>query len=306
MPEISNDRIQSKIFEIEEEYKNRIAEVTSDAAERVQRLQGEEPDPNKFEATLKVTFDVKWRITTIKFDIPRFSMERENIKFDIPEVRMKAEEIKFDVPSTRMVRKCVFKKPVFRGLKWYSECVYMDVPEVYKKRVTIKLDIPQFNRKRFEVKFDKPVVSRKRIEIKLHLPQFYVKDISAELKEYERKAEEISGDVNFKMAEIQSEFRVAIESAIGMEIEEIFDETRASLIGSRDAISKDFDVAVSPTKTTIRTLKENNAQDEVARLEGELSRVVSEYELVLNEIDSALREISDQEDGVLRDLRVLS
>lgn len=305
MLQLADDRISVRVSTIEEEYKKRIAEVTFEAAERVQRLQDEEPDPNKFEAVLKVTFDVKWRITTIKFDIPRFSMERENIKFDIPEVRMKTDEIKFDLPSTRMVRKCVFKKPVFRGLKWYSECVYMDVPEVYKKRVTIKLDVPQFNRNRVEVKFDKPVVSRKRVEIKLHLPQFYVKDISAELKEYERKAGEIGEDVNFKMAEIQSEFRAAIESAIGMEIAEIFDETRASLIGSRNEISKNFDAAVSPTKTAIKTLKENNAKNEVARLEGELSRVVSEYELVLNEIDSALREISDQEDGVLRDLHVL-
>ena len=299
-----NVGIEQKVELLREKYAQKIAAIRKTGAERLRQIDENAPDPSDFEAALNFTFDVKWKITSIKFDIPKFSMEREVLKFDIPEVRMKTEEIKFDVPSTRMVRKCIAKKPVFRHWKWYNECIYAKVPEVYMKRVSFKTDIPKFNSKRVDIKFDKPVVKMEPTEIKLHLPHFYLKKLDVQIEGHKNEIEDVASDMTSEISVVQIEMKSELEAEIGAEISLMFDELRDDIIKERDNVSMSYEEAISKTKAAINILKGNNATDEVTKLETQLSKIVEDYKNILADLDATIKDISKQEEEALRSLRI--
>lgn len=302
--ENSNAVIQKKVDELKEKFEARVQAIRQKGSEQLGNINDDAPDPSDTEAMLNLTFDVKWKLTSIKFDVPQFSMERETIKFDIPEVTMKIKELKFDVPATRMVRKCIAKKPEFHGFKVKWTCIYAHVPEAYMKRVTIKTDIPQFSSKRVEIKFDKPVVKMERVEIKLHLPQFYLRKLDAQIEDHKEKVEDVAADMTAEIASAQTELKASLQSEIGEEIELMFDDLRESILKERTNVESAYDEAIGKTKSAIRILKENNAVDEVARLEGELSKLVSDYQQLLADLDKALKEMNAQQHEALTSLKI--
>ncbi|NOQ71559.1 MAG: hypothetical protein GQ574_06135 [Crocinitomix sp.] len=300
----TNNKIQERVEAIKEKFENRVEAIRKNGAEKIKTINEDAPDPSNTEAALNFTFDVKYRITSIKFDVPKFSMEREVIKFDIPEVRMETEEIKFDVPATRMKRKCVAKKPEFHGFKVKWKCIYMHVPEVYKKRITIKTDIPKFTSKRVEITFDKPVVKMDTIEVKMHLPQFYLKKVDVQIDEHKNEIEDVATDMTSEIAVLQNEMKRSLTEEISEEIDLMFDTLREDILKEREAISANYDKAIMETKSAIKRLKENNATAKVKNLEEKLSQLVSEYKLVLTDLDKALEGLNQQEEESIRSLKI--
>lgn len=308
MSTINDQRIQQKVDEVKTRFEERIVQIQKDGAERINRITDDTPEPGAMGAVIDLIFDVKWKVTSIKFDIPKFSMERETIKFDVPEVKMELKSIKFDVPATRMVKKCIAKKPEFycKGLKCTVKytCIYADIPEPYMKTIEIKTDIPKFTSKRMEIKFDKPVVKMETTEIKLHLPQFFLKELSAELKEQEKDIERESQVMTSQIAQAEMEMKISMESEIAKELDMIYDEIRGQLLKERENVAGNYDGAIAQTKAAIKTLKENNAVDEVTRLEAELSKLVQDYSALLAEIDRSIEALNQQETEALQGMKI--
>ena len=182
--------------------------------------------------------------------------------------------------------------------------MYMDFPEVYMKRMEIKMDYPEFSMKRQELSFDKPVITFETVEIKLDLPQFHLRDLSGDLREQEADLTEIGREMETQVALAQKEMDAALVTGVGDQIEVIFDEIRQQLTDERAGISKQFDDAIAKMKSTIKTLKENNATDEVPKLEGELAKLVEDYKTVLDEIDASIKQLNDEQLKVINSIGV--
>lgn len=302
----TDKQIKQQVEQIKEKFTKRIEEIREKGAERIKQINEDAPDPSNVEAALNFTFDVKWENTSLKFDIPKFTIEREVLKFDIPEVKMETEEIKFDVPSTRMVNKCVAKKPEFYGfppkIKW--TCIYTKFPEVYMKRISIKTDVPKFNSKTVEIKFDKPVVEMETLEIKLKLPQFYLKETDAEIEAHSREIEGVAVEMTSDISEARTEMKAMLHSEVANEIDLMFDGLREEILKERNNVSKSYEEVISKTKSTIKTLKENNANKQVNNLENELSKIVDEYINVLRDFDNSLGVLNKQEEKALKNLNI--
>lgn len=298
MSQFNDERIQQKVDEVKRKFEERIAKIQEEGNRRIKKITDDSPDPNAAEAVLNATFEIKSKITSIKFDVPKFSMEREILKFDVPEVKMELKSIKFDVPATRMVRTCLFKKPEFKSsgfppritVKW--TCVWGDKPEVYMKTIEIKTDIPRFTSKRVEIIFDKPVVKMETVEIKLHLPQFYVKELSGQFKEQEREVQEVGQELTAEIAKVESEMQLSLQAEVAAEIEKMDEGMREDLMKERNSVCKYYDEAIAKTKAAIKILKENNAIGEVANMEKELSKMVKDYQNILADIDKGLQACS--------------
>lgn len=283
--------------ELEAKFKAKMAEIKTRYAEEMNSITGEMPDPNTFEALINFSFDVKWKNTKIKFDVPKIYSKRETIKFDIPEVKMKTDSIKFDVPSTKRERKCVAKKPVFRSWKWYSECIYLDVPVPYMKRVEIKLDIPKFNSKRVDISFDIPEIRMERVDVSFKIPHFYLREVRAEIRDKQMELQEVAKRMEAEMNRESEQFKVQIEKIISASIGEQFDDMREKLIEQRNNIQVPFDDAVASGKSAANALRANGATDHLARIEGEISKIVENYKGTMETIDASLNEITAQEEG---------
>ncbi|RBW61947.1 hypothetical protein DS884_02790 [Tenacibaculum sp. E3R01] len=297
-------RIQEKIKKKEALLKEKIEALQKSAKSRIDDL--EKPNPSDFEAAIDLQFDIKWKITSIKFDIPKFSMELEKISFDIPEVKMETEKISFDVPAIRMKRACLFKKPEFHGFppKVYMKCVYGNKPEIYTKRVEFKTDIPKFSSKRIEIKFDKPVVKMETIEIKMHLPQFYLTSVEGEIKNYSEDVQEIGNDMNSEAKKLSDNFSNEINTELKQDIKDLFDEIQNSLIKSREEISVNYNTGITNIKTSIKRLKEANATDKVKELESQLAILITDFENALKTIDENLEDLAKEESEVFMNFSV--
>ena len=282
---------------LEAELKSKITTIKTKYAAEMEPVIGSMPDPSNFEALVNLEFEVKWKMKTFSFDVPKIYSKREVVKFDIPEVRMERDSIKFDVPATKMERKCAFKKPVFRGWKWYSECVYMHVPVIYKKRVEIKLDVPKFNSKRVDFSFDIPEVKMERTSFSTKIPHFYLRSVSGQISDAQLQIEAIGKRMN---EEIQAEtlaFKTKIDEAIAFEVSSSFDGLRANMIDQRDGISSPYNDAISASKTAIKSLKAQGAQAKVAELESALGDVANRYAETIEIIDENLGNLSEEEAG---------
>lgn len=310
MSQTNEQRIQQKVDEVKKRFEERIAKIQENGNERIQKIGEDSPDPNSFEAGVNATFDVKWKLTSLKFDIPKFTMQKETIKFDVPEVKMELKVMKFDVPATRMVRTCLFKKPEVTvsgfppRVTTRMTCVWGDKPEIYMKTIEIKTDIPKFSTKRLEIIFDKPVVKLETTEIKLNLPQFFLKELSGELREQKRDIESVGQDMTSDISKAESEMKISLQSEIASELEKINDEIREELLKERKNISSYYDDAISKTKSAIKILKENNANEEVARLESELSKLVKDFQDILSEIDKGLESMNSTISESMNGLKV--
>lgn len=310
MAETNEQRIQQKVDEVKKTFEEKIAKIQEDGSQRIKKISDESPNPSAVEAGINATFDVKWKVTSIKFDIPKFSTQKETIKFDVPEVRMELKIIKFDVPATRMVRTCLFKKPevTVRGISVTVKnvCVWGDKPEVYMKTTEIKTDIPKFTTKRLEIIFDKPIVKLETTEIKLSLPQFFLKELSGELKEQKEDIENVGQSMTSEIAQAETEMKISLQSEVSHELSEINDETHEELLKARKEVCSYYDDAIAKMKSSIKILKENNANEDVITIEGELSKLVKDYGDILLEIDKGLENINTSITDSMNGLKMAS
>ena len=102
------------------------------------------------------------------------------------------------------------------------------------------------------------------------------------------------------ISKAESEMKISLQSEIASELEKINDEIREELLKERKNISSYYDDAISKTKSAIKILKENNANEEVARLESELSKLVKDYQDILSEIDKGLESMNQKESNYFR------
>lgn len=283
---------------LEAELKTNITTIKTKYAAEMEPIIGSMPDPSNFEALINLEFEVKWKMKTFSFDIPKIFSKREVVKFDIPEVRMERDSIKFDVPATKMERKCAFKKPVIRhGYKLYMECVYMHVPVFYKKRIEIKLDVPKFKSKRIDFSFDIPEVKMERASFSTKIPHFYLRSVTGQISDAQLQIEAIGKRMNEEIQAETAAFKIKIDEAIALEVSSSFDGLRTNMIEQRDGISSPYNDAISASKTAIKSLKAQGAQAKVAELETTLSEVVNRYTETINIIDENLNNLSDEETG---------
>ncbi|MEQ1675619.1 MAG: hypothetical protein ABL876_02885 [Chitinophagaceae bacterium] len=303
----TDPRIQKTLDAVKERFEKKLNEIKQKGAERIKEVTDESPDPNSAEATVNMTFDVKFKTTSIKFDVPKFSKELQKIIFDIPAVTMKTKTISWDVPATKMERRCIAKKPVitcnWRGCKTEMKCIYMDMPVGYMKRMEIKVNMPEFTMKKQELSFDKPVIKFETVEIILKLPQFHLRDLSGDLREQEDEFKDIGSDMEGQMAVAKKEMDQALINEVGDQVEIIFEEIRKQLIDERVNVGKQFDDAIAKMKSAIKILKENNATAEVSKMEGELAKLVEDYKTTLNEIDASIEQLNKEQLQVINSIK---
>ncbi|WP_443939645.1 hypothetical protein [Pedobacter sp. MW01-1-1] len=316
MSDQTDPRIQQKLDEIQARFQERIKKIQENGAAKINEITDDSPEPNNVEATLNVTFDVKFKTTEIKFDIPRIGKELQRVIFDVPVVTMELKTISWDVPTTKMETRCITKKPVTvcKGgggwppklpsctIKW--ECVYMDFPVVTMKRMEVKLDMPQFSTRQQEISFDKPVFSMETITIKLDLPQFYLRDLSGDLREQEAEFEEVGKEMESQVALANNEMNDSLVTEVGGQVDVIFNEIRAQLLQERAKVAQQFDEGIAKMKISINTLKENNATEEVARLETELAKLIEDYKNVLDEIDANMKDLNKEQEDVINSIKL--
>lgn len=307
METLNDPGIEKAVESVKERFEQKLEAIKEKGNSKIQEVQEDSPDPNAVEATVDITFDVKFKDTSIKFDIPRFSTALHKIIFDMPQVTMKTKSISWDVPATKMERRCIAKKPVFKcsGLKCTTkmECIYMDMPVAYMKRMEIKTDVPEFVMKPQDISFDKPVITMETVEIILKLPQFHLRDLSADLKEQEGEFQDIGREMEAEVAVAKREMDEALLTEVGSEVEKVFDGIRQQLIEERGKVSVQFDDAIAKMKTAIKTLKENNAVDEVAALEKQLGELVTNYTDVLKDIDNGIEELNREQKRVMEEIK---
>jgi hypothetical protein len=215
------------------------------------RAEGEQMErdfekPSTVGAIIKVDIDVSWEKTDIIFDLPSVRMKRHQISFDLPEVRMNTKDMSFDTPSVKMVTKTVGKYPCFKGLKWYSCDMKMDVPEFFMERQEIRMDIPEVTMKRHELSFDLPEFFMGQINWSLHLPQFKIINVSAETQAMKDKGEGLKARADKLTAAMKTEIDTIMAGG--------FSEGAQALASERNAVAQPFNDAIGVLTQTINDL----------------------------------------------------
>nr|WP_314499245.1 hypothetical protein [uncultured Chryseobacterium sp.] len=304
----TDPRIQAKLNEVQARFEKRLEEIKTSGTEKINNVMDDSPDPSSIEVTIDMTFEVELKNTTIKFDIPKFSKELQKILFDVPIVKMYTKSLSWDVPATKMEKRCIAKKPVvtcnWKGCTTKMKCMYMDFPIVYMKRMEIKVDMPEFSMKKQELSFDKPVIKLETVEIILKLPQFHLRDLSADLKKQENELKEIGSEMESQIAVAKNEMDLSLVTEVADQVELVFDDIRNQLITERMNVSSQFDNAISTMKNTIKILKENNASEEIPKLESELSKLIEDYKTILSEIDLCIEQLNNEQLQVINSIKI--
>jgi hypothetical protein len=290
-------KIEEIIQSIKDKFEKRIEEIKAKGAKKIDNIEDDTPEPSQVEAVLNVTFDVKWKTTSIKFDVPQFAMKTKAISFDIPEVKMELSSIKFDVPKTRWKMKCVVKNPVGRGCLTKTK-----VPEIYMDTIEVKTDIPKITSKTMEIKLDVPEIRMETTEIKLSLPQFYMRSLEGQINEQEKDIQAVSNEMTGSIAAAEADMKNNLKLNISAELESLFNEMIEEVLDKREGICLQYDDAVAKMKSSIKILKENNAVDEVKRLEGQLDKIVQDYIAVVAQIDESIKQIGLQKQQAIASL----
>ena len=252
-----------------------------------QQMQDDFEEPSPGGAVLTVDFDVSWNKTDIKLDIPSARMRRYDISFDLPEVRMNRKDMSFDTPSTRMVRKKVGEYPCFKGWKWYSCDIIIDVPEFFMDRQEISMDIPEVYKKRVDIAFDLPEFFMNRVEWSLHLPQFKIINVSAEVQEMEDRGKNLRAKSEQLSAAMKAEIDTVLANA--------FSEGSQTVVEKRNAVTAPFDAAIGQITKTIDELVAKKvdpikvpANDGNINLRKTLEEVVAQREAALANFDASI------------------
>lgn len=295
-----NPETQAKIDQITLDFYTKVQEIQTNYEPQKEKIEEDYPNPENWEAALGADIVVTWVDTSLKFDLPEFTMKTQPISFDLPSVTMNLQIISFDVPETFMETTCIAKVPKWYGpFKVKMECIYMDVPKVRNKRIEIKLDVPEISSNRVEWTFDIPEVTMKTTEIIMTLPQITVREVSVTIAQkqeaYSSLANEMSKDINDEQLLMQSRMK----SEVFLPMANVISEQREKMILQRVEISKSFDFPVQLMKNTINTLKQNNAFEKVSELEVQLAKLVTEYQRALTEVDKAIDELAKQEKIIL-------
>lgn len=299
--------LQTKTEELSKNFEIKINEIVENGKIDIDQIDEEYEDPNAVETTVKAKVDVKWKMKSIKLDLPKIQMRKEDVSFDIPELHTELEEIRFKVPATRLVEKCISKAPKVIKIfppKIEMVCLNVLVPEVYMKEVSIKIDLPKLRKKRIEIKFDVPELHMETVEIKTKVPKIYVSDVEAQMEEKKKKIEDTSIRMNNDIDRETIFFQKSMQEEIINTTNQYFDSQRSNIIEERKIVEVAYNEKIAEYKKGIKTLKETNAIEQVKTLESELDTIVKEYEQNLKTFDEKINKVSLLQTQVLSYLKV--
>jgi hypothetical protein len=291
MPEqILDPAIQQKVEELKSSFETKVKAYQSEFNESKKQIDNDYPDPDNIETFIGIDVVVDWKDVKISIDLPEFVMQTQNLSLDLPSITMSLQEISFDVPQTTMTTRCVANGPVWYGpftVKW--ECIgYADFPEVTMKTTVIKTDIPQITMERMDFSIDLPEVTMKTQEMVLTLPQITVREVSVTIAEKKDAIQNAAGNLTQKINSEQGQFKMQLAEEINEPTKAYIQNVRTEILSKRQEVSDSFNPAIQKLKDAINILKQNNANDKVAELEGVLSNLVTKYQEALSSIDNGL------------------
>lgn len=228
------DETDPELAAINARYAADFAEIEKEG----KQLAEDAPDPSKVEAMIGAEGEIKWEITTLKFDIPEIVMKTRKFSMHLPQFRMKTTSIKWDNPEIHMEVHKVGEYPCFYDWKWYSCDIKTDVPVITMVPREAKFDVPEVFWDETSFSLDIPEFYSKRVEIKLHLPQFYVKNVKVEMSEHEDKANALSAKANAKAEAQKSEVMAVIGKRIADQRQLVVDKYAGALASVDTAIAQ--------------------------------------------------------------------
>lgn len=274
------DEFQAKVDEVVQRYKPEIDQIAADG----RRIEDEAQEPGPTGLVIGVDFDVQWKDRSLSFNVPTVTMRNQSLSLDLPRIEKSQSRIVFDVPSITMVRRCLFKKPVFRGTRVRMECVYGNMPEVTMKKHEIIYDIPSVRMERKDFSLKIPEFGSTRREIIVTLPEFTAKNTRVEARELESRGEELKARGEAVAARMEAEIQALIGAFFGGGSEET--------IALRTDVESDFNEAIGEVERSISELVGQKVDPSKIPAEGgniNLRKVVAELidqrTLVVGQID---------------------
>lgn len=268
----ADNAVQQKIEEIEKKYKAEYDRLRAEGEEIAENA----PSPNEVEAVIGIETDVDWKVTTMKFDIPVVFIKTREFKLHLPQFRIDRKVIKFDIPETYMATTKVGEYPCFKGWKWHSCDLKMDVPQFSMKRVDVSLDLPVISWDVTSFKMDIPEFYNKRIDWKLHLPQFKVTDVNGELRTVDADVKKLTN----RASEISANQKQEITRVIGDD-----------LTSKRGMISKQFDAAINALQKGIEQTRAVGANPENIVADGKTINLVAKLNDLQTQKTKAIADI---------------
>lgn len=255
MPHVAFAENPTMIVTAEAETDPEIAAINARYAEQFAAIEAEgrqltddAPDPSSIEAGVGFEFDVKFETTTLKFDVPEVVMKTRKFSMHLPQFRMNRTTISWDNPEFFTEYKKVGEYPCFKGWKWYSCDIKMDVPVMKMVRREASFDVPEVFWDVTSFSLDIPEFFSKRVEIKLDLPQFYLKDVKVEIGEHEDRVKALSAKATAIAEAQKTEVMAVVVNRIGEQrtaVEQQFSQAIASL---DDAINQIAAAGANPTQ----------------------------------------------------------
>lgn len=274
------DEFQAKVDEVVQRYQPEIDQIAADG----RRIEDEAGQPNSGELVIGVDFDVQWKDRSLSFNVPTVTMRNRALALDLPKIEKNRSRIVFDVPTITMVRRCLFKKPVFRGTSIRMECVYGNMPEMTMKKHEIIYDIPSVRMERKDFTLKIPEFGSAKREIIIKLPEFTAKNTRVEARALESRGEELKRRGEAVAARMEAEIQALIGAFFGGGSEET-----AAL---RSDIEGDFNEAIGEVERSISELVAQKVDPGKIPAEGgniNLRKIVAELidqrTLVVGQID---------------------
>lgn len=274
------DEFQAKVDEVVQRYQPEIDQIAADG----RRIENEAQEPGPAALVIGVDFEVQWQDRSLSFNVPTVTMRNRNLSLDLPRIEKNQSRIVFDVPTVTMVRRCLFKKPVFRGPKVTMKCVYGNMPEVTMKKHEIIYDVPSVRMERKDFTLKIPEFGSTRREIIVKLPEFAAKNTRAEARQLEARGEELKKRGEAVAARMEAEVQALIGAFFGGGSEET--------VALRTDVEGDFNEAIGEVERSISELVAQKVDPSKIPAEGgniNLRKIVAELidqrTLVVGQID---------------------
>jgi|AntRauTorckE5430_2_1112549.scaffolds.fasta_scaffold02900_3 hypothetical protein len=266
---------QAEIDEINGRYA-----VSFDALQtEIEDWKGEAPEPSEFEAIIDAEGTISWEITDFSFDIPEIIFKTREFSLDVPQFTWDRTGFSMDIPVTYMATTKVGEYPCFKGLKWYSCDMKMDVPQVKMVRKEFSLDLPQVSWGRTSFSMDIPEFYSKRVEIKMHLPQFKLESVSGQINVYEQEGEEFAARAEQLGKAQETEIKAVV---------------RIELATQKTQVQAQFDAAIVALDKAIADLKSAGANPAAVSTSDGVIDLFAMRQEVLQKREKALNDITAQ------------
>lgn len=262
--------------------------------------------PEGPEVAVGVDFDIKWNDKKFSMDIPEVSMKNRDLIFDVPQVTMKDRKIVFHTPSVKMENQKVGQYPEFKceGLKCSTKWsdIITKVPVTILERQEIVTKVPEFKMDRTKIVTKIPEFKMDRKDMILRIPEFVAKNVKAETRKMNEKAqalsvrgEQVSSEMKAELISVTRKGFQCQRDNISTEIFNLSEATKKNVNQIQAVIEYFTKIGVDPSKVTSDT-------GEVVNYPVMLQQIVDASKKAIEEMQKAMKEISDREREVMEQL----